>query len=88
MRLRELVKPTVSEIKHKVKKDHNKVQNVEEKDVPFKRGGGELRDNTRNIAKEDQAQKEQAFSLGGSRLVGFDDVEGPRGTKAKNHNNF
>ena len=70
------------------------VEEIEEEHVPLLTDGRhiglvhKLGGNAGYVAEEDEKKEGEAFALRGSRFVGFDHVQRPRGTEADDHDNF
>ena len=66
------IQTVVADVDAKIYGDHGDVEKIEEQHVPFFREAGHIGlvdkfgGNSRNVAKDDQAQKGKAFALGGA----------------------
>jgi hypothetical protein len=89
-----LIERAVSEVKNKIGAHHQKVQDIEAEHVPFARKirhvgfVKKLREDTRNVSKEDEEQKSKALTLGRSRLIRLHDVHRPGRAKRNDHDDL
>ena len=90
----DLIQALVSCVEDQISANHQQVQDVENQNIPLGGKVGhvglvqELTGDAGDVTEEDEAQEGKALTLGGSGLVGLDNIHRPGHTEANDHNDF